>query len=224
MPMKKVRLLIADDHAVVRKGLLTLLEDEAGIEIVGEAADGIEAIEKIKILQPDIVLLDITMPRMSGIEAAKVLSEKHPDVKALIFSMHHNQEYILAAVENGAYGYLLKDTSKAEILDAIKTVSSGDKYFPPTVSTVIVNALLSRSNIAMITTEVLDKDKNLTKLSKKERLILRYIADGLSSREIADQLKLSIRTVSNHRANIIRKTKARNTAELVKMAVKEHRV
>ena len=212
-----IKLLIVDDHAVVRKGIQNLLEDEANIEIVGEASDGIEALEKVKILKPNIVLLDLTMPKMSGFEVAKTISEKYSAVKTLIFSMHNNPEYMVTSVENGAMGYLLKDTSKEEILKALNSVFLGNKYFPPTVSALIIDGLLTQRK--QKTTPKLKSTSILSKISKKEREILKYITEGLSSQEIAEKLSLSIRTVSNHRANILRKTNVKNTAELVRLAV-----
>lgn len=213
----KIRLLIVDDHAVVRKGIQNLLEDETNIDIVGEASDGIEAMEKVKLLKPTIVLLDLTMPQMSGFEVAKFISEKFPAVKTLIFSMHNNPEYMVTSVENGAMGYLLKDTSKEEILKALKSVSTGNKYFPPTVSAMIIDGLLAQRK--QKTTPKLKNTSLFAKISKKEREILKYITEGLSSQEVAEKLNLSVRTVSNHRANILRKTNVKNTAELVRLAV-----
>ena len=213
----KIRLLIVDDHAVVRKGIQNLLEDETNIDIVGEASDGIEAMERVKLLKPTIVLLDLTMPQMSGFEVAKFISEKFPAVKTLIFSMHNNPEYMVTSVENGAMGYLLKDTSKEEILKALKSVSTGNKYFPPTVSAMIIDGLLAQRK--QKTTPKLKNTSLFAKISKKEREILKYITEGLSSQEVAEKLNLSVRTVSNHRANILRKTNVKNTAELVRLAV-----
>jgi RNA polymerase sigma factor (sigma-70 family) len=192
------------------------------IEIVGEAADGIEALEKIKLLKPNIVLLDLTMPKMSGIEVAKVITEKYQNVKTIIFSMHNNQEYMISSVENGAMGYLLKDTSKEEILKAINTVSEGKKYFPSSVSATIIDGLLLKRDEAKPNNKIMNS--SFSKLSKKEKEILRFVSEGLSSKEIAEKLGLSIRTVSNHRANIIKKTEVKNTADLIKQAVREKRV
>lgn len=214
----KIKLMIVDDHAVVRKGIINLLEDEANIEIVGEAADGVEALEGIKDLKPTIVLLDLSMPRMTGFEVAKIISQKHTNVRSLIFSMHNNQEYMVQAVENGAMGYLLKDTSKEEILKALDTVAAGNKYFPPTVSAMIIDGLLNQkknggANAKKETSAITNV------LSKQEKVILNYIVEGLNSQEISEKLQLSVRTVSNHRANILRKTQVKNTAELVRLAV-----
>ena len=213
----KIKLLIVDDHAVVRKGIQNLLEDEENIEIVGEASDGMEALEKVKNLKPTIVLLDLTMPKMSGFEVAKSISDRHPAVKSLIFSMHNNPEYMVTSVENGAMGYLLKDTSKEEILKALSSVSEGQKYFPPTASAMIIDGLMAQRK--QKTTPKLKTTSVFAKISKKEREILKYITEGMSSQEIAEKLSLSVRTVSNHRANILRKTDVKNTAELVRLAV-----
>ena len=193
-----------------------LLEDEENVKVVGEASDGLDAIEKIGILLPNVVILDLTMPKMSGIEAAKIISSDYPTVKILIFSMHNNREYIISSVENGASGYLLKDTGKEELMRAIKVVSEGRKYFPPEISEVIIDELLAKTTI-----EVQD-DKNrpiFQKITPKEKQILGMIVQGYNSREIADKLFLSIRTVDNHRANMMKKTQAKITADLVKMAI-----
>ncbi|MEA5405064.1 response regulator transcription factor [Arcicella sp. DC2W] len=213
--MNPITVLLADDHDVVRKGMKMLLEDEESVKVIGEASDGLDAIEKIKALSPNVVILDLTMPKMTGIEAAKIISEEYPDVRILIFSMHNNREYIINSVENGASGYLLKDTGKEELMRAINVVSEGRKYFPPEISEVIIDELLSKT-----TGNQPDTSRPIfQKITPKEKQILEHIVQGYNSREIADKLFLSIRTVDNHRANMMKKTKAKNTADLVKMAI-----
>ena len=212
--MNSITILLADDHDVVRRGMKMLLEDEEGIQVIGEASDGLDAIEKVKTLMPNLVILDLTMPKMNGIEAAKVISEEYPAVKILIFSMHHNKEYIVKSVENGANGYLLKDTGKDELLKAIKVVSEGRKYFPPEISEVIIDELLAKNSETQEETRPI-----FEKITPKEKQILGMIVQGYNSREMADKLFLSIRTVDNHRANMMKKVKAKNTADLVKMAI-----
>ena len=213
--MNPITILLADDHDVVRKGMKMLLEDETDVTVIGEASDGLEAIEKVKNLMPNVVILDLTMPRMNGIEAARIISEEYPDVKILIFSMHNNREYIVSSVENGANGYLLKDTGKEELMKAIKVVSEGRKYFPPEISEVIIDELLAKT-----ASQQDNSGKPIfQKITPKEKQILGMIVQGLNSREIADKLFLSIRTVDNHRANMMKKTKAKNTADLVMMAI-----
>jgi DNA-binding NarL/FixJ family response regulator len=212
--MTPITILLADDHDVVRRGMKMLLEDEENVKVIGEASDGLDAIEKVKMLMPNVVILDLTMPKMTGIEAAKVISEEHPSVKILIFSMHHNREYIVSSVENGANGYLLKDTSKEELMRAIKVVSEGRKYFPPEISEVIIDDLLAKTSGTQEETRPI-----FEKITPKEKQILGMIVQGYNSREMADKLFLSIRTVDNHRANMMKKVKAKNTADLVKMAI-----
>ena len=214
--MNKIKILIADDHQVVRRGITTLLEDEEDLEIVGEAADGLEAIEKIKLLHPDVVLLDIAMPGMSGIETAAIIDKNHKSVRSLIFSMHNNEDYILKSVESGAYGYILKDTTKDEMLTALRKVASGEKYFTNQVSNIIVESLVNKPKRNS------SKTKDTYKLSKKEKIVLKFIVNGLSSREIAEELSLSVRTVDNHRAHMMKKTGVKNAVELVKLTLKEN--
>ncbi len=212
--MTPITILLADDHDVVRRGMKMLLEDEESVKVIGEASDGLDAIEKVKVLMPNVVILDLTMPKMSGIEAAKVISAEYPNVKILIFSMHHNREYIVSSVENGANGYLLKDTSKEELMRAIKVVSEGRKYFPPEISEVIIDDLLAKTSGNQEETRPI-----FEKITPKEKQILGMIVQGYNSREMAEKLFLSIRTVDNHRANMMKKVKAKNTADLVKMAI-----
>ncbi|TAG50971.1 MAG: DNA-binding response regulator [Cytophagales bacterium] len=215
--MNKIKLLITDDHQVIRRGIATLLEDELDINIVGEASDGIEALEKIKNLVPDIILLDISMPKMGGIETAQMIIKNKLNVKIIIFSMHNSEDYILKSIESGASGYVLKDTTKEELLFAIKKVHEGEKYFNTKISEIIINSISNKSKISTI----LKIDKKLT---KSEKVVLKQIVNGLSSREIAEKLTLSVRTVDNHRAHIMKKSGVKNTAELVKIALNENLV
>lgn len=213
-----IKLLLVDDHEVVRKGMKFLLEDEESLEIIGEASDGEEALSKIEELKPNLVLLDVNMPGMNGIEAAKKISANYPAVKVLIFSMHNDPDYIVNSVTNGVDGYILKDAEKEEILKAMKVVHGGEKYFPPAVSALLVSALQG-GGIPKVKAK--RSESVLDKLSKKEKEILKFIAQGMSSKDIALRLTLSIRTVSNHRANMLKKTGLNNTAELVRMATNE---
>jgi DNA-binding NarL/FixJ family response regulator len=214
-----INILLADDHDVVRKGLKMLLENEPNITIIGEASNGLQAIDKVAVLKPDVVILDLTMPEMGGLEATKIISEKYGSVKILIFSMHNNSDYIVKSVENGALGYLLKDSPKEEILKAINTVSIGKKYFPPAISEMIIDELLSKTK-KIKKEEKNDATANIYNLiTAKEKEILSYIIEGKISREIAERMNISSRTVDNHRANMMKKTNAKNTADLVKMAI-----
>ncbi|MES2794618.1 MAG: response regulator transcription factor [Bacteroidota bacterium] len=216
--MGKIKILLADDHAVVRKGMKMLLEDEPMIEIIGEAVDGIDALEKIGVLLPNIVILDLTMPNMNGIEAISLITKSFKTVKVIVFSMHNNSDYIIKSVENGAFGYLTKDSSKEVILKAIFTVMEGKKYFPIDISGLIIDDLLSK-NKKIFKAENESNQTVYSLITSKEKEILEFIIQGKNSREIAEKLNLSIRTVDNHRANMMKKTKAKNTADLVKMAI-----
>lgn len=222
-----IRLLITDDHSVVRKGIRTLLEDEADIDVVGEATDGDEAIELIPTLKPDVLLLDITMPRMSGIDVTKIVSRQYPAVRILIFSMHHNPDYILKAVQNGAAGYLLKDTNEEEILRAVRTVATGELYYPPSASSIIIKQLVS-PRVAAYATEGDDPSavrpgSVWQKITSREAQILTCLTEGLSNREIAERFDISPNTVANQRASIIRKAGVKNSFELVRVALRDKR-
>jgi len=210
--MDKIRVVLADDHYIVRNGIKNLIEGD-DIEVIGEANDGIEALEQVKLLLPDVLMIDITMPRMNGLDAAEIVSKQYKNTKSLILSMHENHDYIMRAVEVGALGYLLKDSSKEEILNALRMVAKGEKYFNSPVSNIIVEGYLNRMKQSSF-------DFNpKVKLSKKEKVILRQIVEGQNSREIAERLDLSIRTVDNHRANMMKKLSVKNAAELVKLAI-----
>ena len=212
--MEKIRVVLVDDHFVVRNGIKTLI-DGTEIEIIGEASNGVEAVDAVKRLSPDVVLMDIAMPQMNGLDATEIISKQYKNSKSLILSMYDNEEYILSAVEAGALGYLLKDAPREEILTAIRTVAKGEKYFNSSVSNIIINGYIKakKSGISEIETNV--------KLSKKEMIILNQIVQGLNSRQIADKLELSIRTVDNHRANMMKRLSVKNAAELVKMAIEK---
>jgi len=220
-----IRLLIADDHAVVRKGIRTLLEDESDIQIVGEATDGDEAIDLIPSLRPDVLLLDITMPRMSGIDVTRVVSRQFPQVRILIFSMHHNADYILSAVQNGAAGYLQKDTNEEEILRAVRMVATGDLYYPSAASSVIIRHLVlpnvPKPGETGESQRTPPPGSIWTKLTPREEQILTCLTEGMSSREIADRFDISANTVANQRASIIRKAGVKNTVELIRLALKK---
>ncbi|MCX6213111.1 response regulator transcription factor [Spirosoma sp.] len=219
-----IRILIADDHSVVRKGIRMLLEDETDIQIVGEASDGDEAIDLLASIGTDVLLLDITMPRMSGIEALKVISKKYPAVRTLMFSMHSNPDYIVKAVQHGAAGYLLKDTGLEEMLRAVRTVVDGDLYYPPNASSVIIRSLVLPN--ANLTKEPAKAGVSVSKsiwnrITTREGQVLSCLIDGMSSPEIAEKFGISPNTVANQRASIIRKAGVKNTADLIRLALEE---
>ncbi|TAE32513.1 MAG: DNA-binding response regulator [Cytophagales bacterium] len=215
--------MLVDDHAIVRDGIRLLLEQVEDFQIVEEATSGEEALEKLKksdaeTNRPDVVLLDISLPGMSGIQTAQTIAKQHKQVRVLMLSMHNNEDYILRSVEAGASGYILKDTSSDEMVKAIRTVATGEKYYSSPVATIILNGYMQQLKKTDKTASVKPRR---SKLSKKEKEILQYLVEGMSSREIAEKLQLSVRTVDNHRANMMRRLQVRNAAELVKTAVEE---
>ena len=218
-----IQILIADDHSVVRRGVRTLLEDEVDMQIVGEASDGDEAIAFLSETIPDVLLLDITMPRMSGIEALKIVSQQYPMVRTLMFSMHSNPEYIIKAVQHGAAGYLLKDSGHEEILRAVRTVVKGDLYYPPNASSVIIQHLVLPNNVQRKEEKASPNKKQSiwNKITSRETQILTCLMDGMSSPEIGERFGISPNTVANQRASILRKAGVKTTVDLIRQALEE---
>ncbi|MEM1137381.1 MAG: response regulator transcription factor [Bacteroidota bacterium] len=210
--MSTIKVILADDHLLVRNGIKSLLENEEDIEVIGEASDGEDALEQAKLLNPDILILDIRMPKMSGIEAVKSLKKYSPNTKALILTMHDAEEYVVQAIGYGALGYVLKDANEQEFIDAIKKVSNGEKYF-----SISVAENLALNNVKSLNESKLGK-RGLFELTKKEKEILQLIAKGLSSRDISKKLESSIRTVQVHRFNIMKKLEVKNVVELITVA------
>lgn len=219
-----IRILVVDDHSVVRQGIITLLEDEEDILIVGEATDGDEVFGSVQKLNPDVILLDLTMPRMSGIDVIRQIVPEFPKVRILVFSMHNNSDYILASVKNGAAGYLQKDTSREEILKAVRSVFKGELYYPPSTSSIIIRNLIRQT--ALIPEPKVSADETLNPsvwkaLTPREQQILQCLTEGLSSKEIGERFDISANTVANQRASIMKKANVKNTAELISLALKE---
>jgi len=214
--MKKNQVLIVDDHTVVRNGLCSILEDTEDVEVIGEAATSEEVLHKIPFLKLQIMLVDISMPGISGIELVRKVVKQWGGIRSIMLSMHNDDAYILKSVEAGSYGHLLKDTTRDEILIASRIVKNGGKYFDASVAAVIANGYLSQ----ILKVEKASESRK-TLLSKKEREVLCYLIEGKSSRQIADELELSVRTVDNHRANMKRRLQVHNAAELVKLALEE---
>ncbi|SHN31440.1 two component transcriptional regulator, LuxR family [Cyclobacterium lianum] len=216
--MEKIKVVLADDHVVVRDGIKNLLENEGGIKVVGEASNGEEALSEVEKLKPDLLIIDIRMPVMNGLEATKKLSEKAGPTRSLILSMHDDEDYILQSIESGASGYLLKDTSKEEFLKAIHAIHQGGKYFSGDISQVLVNSYLNVRDRKVIKPLGTGRHYDIT---KREKQILKMIADGIGNKEIAQQLGKSIRTVETHRFNIMKKLKVNNVVELLKKIKEE---
>lgn len=210
--------MLVDDHSIVRDGIRLLLEQAEGLEIIDEANDGEEALEKLKTHQPDVILMDISLPGMSGIQTTQVVTRLYKNVRVLMLSMHNNEDYILRSVEAGAYGYILKDSSSDEMIKAIRMIAAGEKYYSSPVASIILSGYMQQLKKG---SKQGGREVQPSRLSNKEKEILQFLVDGMSSREIAERLQLSVRTVDNHRANMMRRLQVRNAAELVRIAVEE---
>ncbi len=227
--MDTYKLLLVDDHSLVRDGIKSLLADAKGMSVIGEASNGQEAIQLAGDLRPDLVICDIRMPIMNGIEAVSEMSRVYTTTKYIMLSMHDSEEYILQSVQAGAHGYLLKDAGKEEFLKAIQTVKDGGKYYSGDVSSILVNSLMSGGGSPgitpkMVTNEVvLDKDIDTTanyNLTKRELQILEKAVAGFSNREIAEALGISKRTTEVHRFNLMKKLNVKNILDLSNKAKK----
>ena len=211
---KKIKIILADDHQIFRDGIKSLLSDEENLEVIAEASNGDELLSLLKINKPDILILDITMPKTSGIELTKIITEQFPEVNILILSMHKNEDFVIGAMMNGAKGYLPKDISRKELLDAINTIADGEEYLGKLISSNILRSYIKKSRYGF---ERDDKDEPLT---QREIEIIEKVGAGLSNKEIADKLFISVRTVDCHKNNIMRKLKIRSTAELIIYGIK----
>ena len=208
MSEQPIRVLLADDHTIVRQGLKLILSGSPDFQIAGEAANGVEAVDLAKKLKPDIVLMDVGMPELNGVEATRRMVADNPRIRVLVLSMHKEAVYVREILKAGARGYILKDAIDTELLNAIRSVAHGDGYISPAVS----GALLAdyRQNV----TDPVDL------LSGRERQVLQLIAEGKTNKEIATRLNLSVYTVDSHRGKIMEKLNLHSTGELVRFAIK----
>ncbi|MDH3498086.1 MAG: response regulator transcription factor [Gemmatimonadota bacterium] len=212
MSAAPVRVLVVDDHAVVREGLRHVLGAADGFVVVGEAGTGVEALALAAEHQPDVVLLDLSMPGMSGLEVTAALRARWPAMRVLVLSMHEQDEYVIAAVRGGAHGYVLKDTAPAELRAAIRAVHAGAGFFSPAVA--------SRLGAAVRGEVPADApSERLARLTPREREVLLFVATGLTNREIAGRLGISPRTVESHRESLMKKLSLRSVAELTRFAL-----
>jgi DNA-binding NarL/FixJ family response regulator len=207
-----IRVLVADDHTLVREGLCALLTADDTIEVVAEAQDGVDALDKCRECKPDIAVLDIAMPKLNGLLAARRIRSDFPEVKVLVLSMYSEEEYVTEALRAGASGFIMKDAAASELISALKTVSRGERFLSPTVSWKLVKKyVVDGRNV-----EVKEKEK----LSNREKEVLQLIAEGYTSSEIAGILKLSVKTVQAHRSRMMEKLDIHTIAGLTRHAIR----
>lgn len=209
---KHSRILIAEDHTILREGLRALLSAEPDFEVVGEAADGRDAIQGVQDMNPDLVLMDLSMPRMNGLEAIRELKKQNPDTKVVALTVHKTEEFIIATLKAGAEGYVLKDATNAELVSAIRNVSQGKRYLSPGVSQTVIEGYLDARNIS-------ETKSAGDVLTKREREILKLIAEGYKNREIAEDLCISPKTVEKHRSNLMKKLDLHSASALTAYAI-----
>lgn len=206
---KPIRVVIVDDHQVVLDGFMARLEMEPEIDVVGTASNGLEALDVVKQHKPDVVLMDISMPILNGIEATRMIKAEWPEAKILMLTMHDNREYIMKVMQEGAVGYMLKEISAEKMVQAIKTVNQGSTYFCESVTQ------------TLFTQEIVPAAQRPNPLSRREEAVLKLVAQGHSSKKIATALEISYRTVETHRHNIKHKLDLNSTAELAKYALEQ---
>ena len=203
IPIEMITVLLADDHPLVQDGIRTRFEDIQDIQVIGIANDGKELLEKADELKPDVIIADISMPYINGLEATRLLSETHPEIKVLILTMHDNREYMQNAIDSGAKGYILKDQPANEMIDAVRSIYNGEQHFCSSATDVFTN-----------------KEKSANSLTKREKAILIELLDGLNNKKISEKLSISVRTVECHRGNIYRKLDTHSMSGLIRYAKK----
>lgn len=216
--MEKIKILIVDDHTLVRDGIGSMLTSFTDMEVLSEASDGEEAINKATLLKPDLILMDIMLPGLNGIEAAKIIKERLSDCKILFLSMELAEEYLNEIIKLGACGYVLKDIRKNELGDAIRRAMTGEPYFSKGISDMVFKKYYETNNPSKINAE----EVPVASLTDRELEIVKLLSEGVNKKEIADQLFISPRTVDAHRSNIMEKLRLKSTVELVKYAIKNN--
>ncbi|MBN2819080.1 MAG: response regulator transcription factor [Bacteroidales bacterium] len=208
----KIRIVVADDHQLFREGLVNLLESDDAIEVIGEAENGKDAIEKVFELKPDILLTDIAMPEMNGMEATRHLKKKLPEVKIVALSMHSDKQFVKGMLEAGTDAYLLKNCTHQQLLEAVHSVYNGKKYLSEDITELVISGYLDGSNVV---------DDKYAELSEREKEIFLLLAEGVSTREIGEKLFISVKTVGTHKQNILEKLDLKNNSDIVKYALKK---
>ena len=212
--MKTIRILLADDHTVVRKGLRLLLSGQPGFNVVADAADGRDAIALTERHLPDVVVMDVAMPGLNGIEAARQITNKLPQVAVVFLSMHSDEGYVLKALKSGARGYLLKDSAEQDLINAVVAVSEGKAFFSPAISKMLVEDYLRQMQDRQV-------EDSYELLTNREREVLQLLAEGRGNKDVAALLNLSLYTVETHRGNILQKLNLHNQAELILYAIRK---
>ena len=212
--MKAIRILLADDHTVVRKGLRLLLETQPGFSVIADAADGREAVALAEKLAPDVVVMDVAMPTLNGIEAARQITARQPQTAVVFLSMHSDEAYVLKALKAGARAYLLKDSAEYDLINAVKAVSEGKAFFSPAISKMLVEDYMRQMRERAV-------EDSYELLTTREREVLQLLAEGKNNKEVANVLNLSLYTVETHRSNIFQKLNLHSGAELILYAVRK---
>jgi DNA-binding NarL/FixJ family response regulator len=212
--MKPIRILLADDHTVVRKGLRLLLESQPDFQVIADAADGRETVALAEQLTPDVVVMDVAMPGLNGIEAARQISAKLPHTAIVFLSMHSDEGYVLKALKSGARAYLLKDSAENDLINAVKAVREGKAFFSPAISKMLIEDYMRQMQLRAV-------EDSYDLLTTREREILQLFAEGKNNKDVANMLNLSLYTVETHRSNILKKLNLHSTAELILYAVRK---
>jgi len=212
--MRKIRVLLADDHKLIRSGLRLLLEQQPDLTVVGEANDGRETVAMAKSLKPEVVVMDIGMPSLNGIEAALQITQANPDICVVMLSMHADESYVLRALKAGAKGYLLKDSAESDLIKAVHVVAEGKSFFSPAVSKVLLDDYVRKLRRS-------GAEDAYDLLTPREREILQLVAEGKSNKDVANLLNLSVYTVETHRSNIMEKLNLKGIPELILFAVRK---
>lgn len=207
------RIVLVDDHRIVRQGLRALLQAEPGFEVVAEGATGLEAIQLVERFRPDILVIDLMMPEINGLEATWQIKQRNPETRIIVLSMHADEAYVLEALQNGASGYVLKDSSADDLVQAVHKALLGWRYLSPPLSEEGIEAYIQKSREALL-------DDPFETLTKREREVFLLITDGLSNATIAERLSISQRTVESHRANLMRKLKLKTRMDLIRFAIR----
>lgn len=212
----KIRVVLADDHTLLRQGIRMLLEAQPDVLVIGEATNGREAVEAVRQLLPDVVLMDISMPELSGLEATRIIKKELPQTQIVILTMHETEEYIAQILQAGATGYVLKQAADHDLIEAVRIASRGDTYLYPKIANRLVSDYLKRLEAGAPD----EYDAAYESLTQREREVLKFIAEGHTNKEIAEILTLSIKTVENHRYSLMNKLNAHDRGELVRYAIR----